>query len=1194
MPAKGPLYRAQRLSLVLLTGCLSLAASPAANPPARINYNRDVSPILSENCYACHGPDHGKRKAGLRLDQRESALATLKSGNHAVVPGDLANSELVRRISTTNQDDRMPPVESGKSLTPEQIETLREWVKEGATWSGHWAYVKPERPPVPEVKNKAWPRNEIDNFVLTRLEKEGLKPSPEADRAKLIRRVSLDLTGLPPTVAEVEDYLYDNSPGAYDKLVDRLLNSPHYGERMGQDWLDLARYADSQGYHHDSHRDIWPWRDWVINAFNHNMPFDQFTIEQLAGDLLPNPTRDQRIATGFQRNEMTTSEGGAMPEEYAVKYVVGRVDTAARVWLGTSLACAECHDHKYDPITQKEYYQFFAYFNTIAENGLDQDINPVPRLTLDTPEQRAKVEQFTKEIAALEKAHETLLNAPNPEQAHAQADWEKKLRENAVTSWTVLEPVALSSSGGATLSKLLDDSVRASGPNPDKDIYEVTLRTSLANITGLRLEALPYENAGEGNQLGRGEKGEFLLSRLDVEARAVSTGEATATLDRPQLGHWYALGPFKASSPSEAFEKNFGPESGVDLAKVDSDGKVKWTEHSEWQDGEPHKLEGENSASYLYRTVTVREPRWARMFLGSDDGLQVWWNGRRILAKDVARALAPDQDELVVRIAPGENKLLLKVNNRQGSSGFYFRLLPDPVLEHRVEFAAAAADYNQSEHNIRGALDEDEASGWGTGGESPEAAGPHNAYFRGYDPIGFPGGTELKVRLRFESDKPKRALARFRIAVTSSTGLTEFMNLPDPIRASLIKGDEQQTASQKQALQRYYRQTFVPEVQELSKLLETQRKAKQEYVAQIPVTMVMQEMEKPRDTFLLVRGNFAQHGEKVAPGVPKAIFPMPPDYPKNRLGLAKWLVNPDNPLVSRVTVNHFWQHYFGNGLVKTAEDFGSQGDWPSHPALLDWLATEFIRTHWDVRAMQRLIVTSATYRQSSVVTPEELQRDPDNRLLSHYPHLRLEAEEIRDTALAVSGLLNPQIGGPSVYPYQPPGLWEAVAFENTRKYEQSQGAENYRRGIYTYWRRSIPYPSLITFDAPTRETCTVKRPRTNTPLQALTLMNDPVYVEASRAFGQRIMREGGSTLDSRLDYAFWTCLGRPPRTAEKSLLERAYQEHLEAFEHDRVGAAKLIHVGASTPPVDLDICELATWTLISTTLLNLDETITKG
>lgn len=1192
MVSRARRFAAPGVVLLLAFSPLSLFAAESAKASRPVDYDRDVRPILSDHCYACHGPDQEKRKAGLRLDEKELVFKAGKSGSTPVVAGDLEKSELIRRITSPDEDDRMPPAKFSKQLTSAQIDTLRRWVVEGAPWSGHWAYRKPERPAIPEVQNKTWPRNEIDKFILARLEKEGLKPSQEADKRTLARRVSLDLTGLPPTVAEVEDFLYDNSQEAYDKLVDRLLQSPHYGERMAQDWLDLARYSDSQGYHHDSHRDMWPWRDWVIKAFNNNEPFDQFTIEQLAGDLLPNPSRDQRIATGFQRNEMTTSEGGAMPEEYAVKYVVGRVDTAARVWLGTSLACAECHDHKYDPISQKEYYQFFAYFNTIAENGLDQELNPVPRLALDTPEQHARVERFTKEIAALEQAHQTLLDAPNAEQSAAQVKWENRMRTAGATSWTVIEPARFLSKSGATLTVQPDASLLASGANPTQDVYEVTFQTAAQGITGLRIEALRDDSLPKPRQRGRSDQGEFLLTRFQAEARSLHPEQA-APVETPRLGNWHSIGPFKASSAKEAFSKAFGPESDSDLAKTYQEGALKWVEQASWQDGQTHELTGENSATYLRRTIHAREARFVRLSIGSDDGVQVWLNGRKVLSKDVARGVGADQDLVTVRLAAGENRLLLKINNGQGPSGFYFKLLPDPVLEHTIEFAKAAAASAEKGFPIQGALDDNPKTGW-TPLANEEGSGKQQAFFSAQDPFGFKEGTEIKVRLEFASERPHHALGRFRMAVSTADGLGEWVDLPENIRGVLLKQTDQVKSDEQMTLQRFYRQSFVAEVQDLAKLLESQRKAKQDFVNGITVTMVMQEMEKPRDTFFLVRGNFQQHGEKVTPGVPKAIFPMPAEYPANRLGLAKWMVHPDNPLVSRVTVNHFWQHYFGNGLVKTAEDFGSQGEWPSHPELLDWLAAEFVRSSWNIKALQRLIVTSATYRQAAALTVEASHRDPENRLLARFPRMRLDAEAIRDTALAVSGLLNPKLGGPSVYPYQPPGLWEAVAFEDTRKYVQSQGAENYRRGIYTYWRRSLPYPSLITFDAPTRETCTVKRPRTNTPLQALTLMNDPVYVEASRAFGQRIIREGGPTLESRLAYAFRTCLGRLPTKAEREVLERAYRTHFQHFESDRVGAAKLVHAGASEPDFNLDVCELAAWTMIGTTLLNLDETITKG
>ncbi|HVY70770.1 MAG TPA: DUF1549 domain-containing protein, partial [Verrucomicrobiae bacterium] len=586
----------------------ALVVSARADVPvaAKVDYNRDIRPILSDHCYACHGPDQKARKGGLRLDLKEEAFKAAKSGAFAIIPHDTTKSELVRRVTTTDADDRMPPAKGGKPLSSAQIETLRRWVQQGAEWKGHWAYQKPERPPLPDVREKGWPRNPIDNFILGKLESNGMKPSPEADKNRLIRRVTFDLTGVPPKVEDVDAFLKDKGTNDYEKVVDRLLGSREYGERMAMFWLDLARYADTQGYHHDAHRDMYRWRDYVINSFNDNKPFDQFTIEQLAGDLLPNPTLEQKIATGFQRNEMTTSEGGAIPEEYLVKYVVGRVDTAARVWLGTSLACAECHDHKYDPISQKEYYQFFAYFNNIPESGLDGSPNPVPRVTIKTAEQEAKMAQLDKEVATLESLDKSLLEEAHAARDAAQKEWQDKLREKSVKTWRVLEPVGQSARSGATLTRQADNSLLASGANAPKESYEVTFHTDLQNITGVRLEAIPDDSL-PGKKSGRGEKGDFLLTTFGVEARSTAPDKAPAL--NPTNGNWHALGPFPAASAKEAYDKKFGPEDGVDLKKTYADGKLKWEERAEWKDGEVHELSGTNSATYLFRTVALAEGR---------------------------------------------------------------------------------------------------------------------------------------------------------------------------------------------------------------------------------------------------------------------------------------------------------------------------------------------------------------------------------------------------------------------------------------------------------------------------------------------------------------------------------------------------------------------------------------------------------
>ncbi len=1186
--------RAAKSLVFLLALATTVRASLGAS---KIDFNREIRPIFSENCYACHGPDQNKRKAGLRLDRHEEPFKTLESGKAAIIPGDVGKSELIHRITTSDEDDRMPPAKFPRKLTKAQVDTLSRWVKEGANWKGHWAYLPPERPEIPKVKNKSWPRNEIDFFILSRLEKEGLRPSREADRAKLIRRVTLDLTGLPPTIEQVNTFLADQSAGAYEKLVDRLLASPEFGERMALFWLDVARFADTNGYHIDNNREIWKWREWVINAFNKNMPFDQFTIEQLAGDLLPNATIEQKIATGFNRNEMVNFEGGADPNEYLTKYVVGRVDTTSRTFLGTSFACAECHDHKYDPISQKEFYQFYAFFNTIDEQGLDgQKESPVPRLSVPSPEHEAELKKAVQEIAALEAGLKTLLESPKPEVDSAQEAWEKKMSNHALNSWTTLIPEKFSATSGATFTKLPSNALLLSGAKSDKDVYEVSFKTTEKEITGLRLETLTHDSLPTKGP-GRFDNSNFVLTAFEAEAKN-PVAKDKAELEPLQLGLWFSAGPFKAGSAEEAFAKSFSPETKVDLAKKIDGGKFGWVEKKNWADGAVHDLGNiENSATYLYRTISTKAPRQIEVSLGSDDGIQLWINGQKAFSKDVARGAAADQDKAILGLAAGENKLLVKISNRTAGSSYYFKVLRESLDQFPITFSTAVADFSQKDFDVTLALDGKDDTGWAILNEKGEAGRDREAFFIPQQPFGFDAGTEIKVRMKFESKFSAHAFGHFRISATTSKALIQPAALPGPVRSVLATAPEARTPAQKVELQKYYREQFLPDVKMVSAKLEAQRAAKTKIEQSIPETMVMKEMEKPRDTQLLVRGDFRNKGEKVTPNVPKIFSPLPEGVPANRLALAKWMVDPKNPLVSRVTINRFWQQYFGTGFVRTADDFGSQGEWPSHPELLDWLATEFIRLKWDMKAMQKMIVMSATYRQSSVVDKKILERDPDNRLLARGARLRLYAETIRDNALAVSGLLNKQMGGPSVLPYQPAGLWEAIGFGNgftSQSYSQSKGDANFRRGIYTYWKRSMPYASFVTFDAPNREVCTVKRPRTNTPLQALVLMNDPVYVEAARALGQRIVKEGGANFEERIGFAFKLCFARSPEKQEVKLLETIFAEQLKHFQADPAAAKKLIEIGESKPAADLDASDLAAWTAIGNILLNVDEMITKG
>jgi hypothetical protein len=1063
-----------------------MAGASARGFSAQIDYGRDIRPILAENCFACHGPDEAKRKAGLRLDVKAEAMKKLKSGEVAVVPGEVGKSAIVARITTSDEDDHMPPAKTGKKLTAGQVELIKKWVSEGAKWGDHWAFVPPSRPELPKVKDGKWGRNEIDRFILAKLEAEGLGPSAEADKTTLIRRVTFDLTGLPPTLAEVDAFLGDQSASAYEKVVDRLLASPHYGERMAMQWLDLSRYADTNGYHIDNARDMWKWREWVIEAFNSNKKFDTFTVEQLAGDLLPNPTLSQKIASGFNRNVMVNFEGGADPEEYLTKYIVDRVTTTATVFLGVTMQCAECHDHKYDPLTQREFYQFYAYFNNVPEQGLDgSKTNPVPSIAVPTAEQEKQQKELKEKIAGVDAK----MKAPNPEMDLAQGKWEKSLlEENKVSAtevaaaWKVLEPVRLFGRNGSTLTKQADGSVLASGANPDSEVYEFDAKVS-GPVAAIRLEAI-RDDSTPTKGTGRADNGNFVLTNFKVD---VQSGEdaakrlpitfSTAVADysqpnfpitnaidadeksgwavdgdtkkearqavfvlanplvltsdqelkirikfesifprhaigrfrlavsadknsamawaAPKLSEWSFIGPFVAPDGKNALDEEFAPEKEIALTKKYNDGKLAWSTQRKWKDGVVNNTlpDTANAASYLYRTIEVASARPLAVSLGSDDGIKVWLNGKLILTDNAARGAAADQNKIDLPLVAGVNKLLMKISNLAGPSGFYFK----------------------AQEGV----------------------------------FGRPANIERIVAI----EAAKRS---------------------DGEKAELAK---------------YYRENVSPVFAKMKEEMAGLKKAEEKLNGEIPLTMVMADMPKPRETKMLLRGDFRKKGETVTAGVPVALRP-PTSQPTNRLGLAQWLTSRDHPLLARVTVNRYWQMYFGTGIVKTTEDFGSQGEWPSHPELLDWLASEFIRSGWDIKAMQKMIVMSATYRQSGRVSAELLHHDPYNRLLARGPRFRLYAEMIRDNALAVSGLLNRKLGGPSISPYEPPKLWDEIAFGggfSAQTYVQSHGEDLYRRGLYIYAKRSMPHPSLITFDAPTREVCTVQRPVTNTPLQALLL-----------------------------------------------------------------------------------------------------------
>ena len=1041
------------LAVCLAAFDLRLAAAPPDTASAEtVQLNRDIRPILSDNCFQCHGPDAAQRKAGLRLDVEASAKGELQ-GVWPIVPGKLADSDLYRRITSSDDDEHMPPPTSGKKLSADQIERIGRWIEQGAKWEQHWAFIPPQRPAVPVVRNAGWVRNPIDAFVLARLEAEGLAPSAEADKTTLIRRVTLDLTGLPPTPQEVDNFLADTSPDAYEHVVDRLLRSPRYGERMAVRWLDAARYADTSGYQTDGIRTMWRWRDWVIEAFNSNMPFDQFTIEQLAGDMLPAATLEQRIATGFNRNHRGNAEGGIIPEEYAVEYVVDRVDTTATVWLGLTVACARCHDHKFDPITQREFYQFFAFFNNVPEKGRAIKVgNSPPMLKSPTRDQQSQLQTIQGQLAAAEDAFAKL----QPEIAASEKQWSESFAPAGPLAWA---PV---------------DSLVAHFPLDD---------------TGC-------------DQVGHCEP--KIDGSVQFAPGAIGSAAAFDGTSTINVGETANFGYFdKFAFSAWIFPQS---ETGTVLARMTKSADA---------DGYSVQLAGGKLQVNLVK-------RWL------DDALRV----------ETQQPIEPNRWHHIAVTYDG-SRLATGVKIYVDAQEQPMHVLLDELNQ----------TFNSTEPLCIGG-----------GGSGP----------------GFKG---LIDELRIY----KRDLSRIDI---------ELLATSDTIDAIIALKPIDRTVRQSAKQRAYYLDHHAAEHaraarQKIADLAKQQR----EFEESFPTTMVMEEMSAPRETFVLVRGQYDKPSEQVEPDVPASLKGLPSDVPHNRLSLARWLVDPANPLTARVAVNRYWQSYFGTGLVKTVDDFGAQSDSPSHVELLDWLATQFVSSGWDIKALQKQIVTSATYRQSSKIEPHATDRDPENRLLARGPRVRLSAESIRDQSLAVAGLLVETLGGPSVNPYQPPGLWKELT--GTVDSVQDHGESLYRRSLYTFWKRTIAPPSMMTFDASGREACSVRESRTNTPLQALTLMNEITFVEAARMLAQRVMLEGGRTPDEKISLAFRLALARPPSERELGILVGNWKKHLANFRAAPASADKLLQVGEARLDPSLDSSELAAYTAVVNLILNLDEVVTK-
>ncbi len=1017
-----------------------------------VDFNRDVRPILSDRCFACHGPDAEDRQAGLRLDLRAAATAALESGVTAVVPGDPAASALAERITSTDPDLVMPPPHIGKPITPAEAEILRRWIAAGAEYQGHWAFERVERPAVPAVPDTGWAKTPIDRFILARLAAEGLAPNAEAERVTLARRLALDLTGLPPDPAAVDAFLADTAPDAYEKYVDALLASPHYGERMAIEWLDAARYADSHGYQTDSSRSNWPWRDWLIRASNDNLPFDQFTIQQLAGDMLPDASRDQVVATGFNRNHRINGEGGIIAEEWRVETVIDRVETTGQTWLGLTVGCSRCHDHKYDPLTQREFYALFALFNNVPENGTIMGSsnrsggNSDPLFEIPSPEQDVELARLTQVVADAEAAVASEVAGIDA----LVAAWEKSLGGAVATAgkaWEPFEPLELRSAGGASFRRSEDGSWVVEGTNPPRDTYEFESLLPGQSFGGLLIEVIPDAALADGG-FGRAGNGNIVVSKLEVE------------------------------------------------------------------------------------------------------------------------------------IEPAEGG--------------------DPVP---VKLARAEADYEQQNWPAAAVLTGQKGKGWAIDGNDPAKRQPRHLAVFPAAVVNVTENSRLVVRIRQEAFDG-HAIGRFRLSVT---GVDPALmgaggpNMPPAVTTALAVGADKRSKDQQQTLRKFYREKVDGPIKRAEAAREAAKKSLAEFRQTLPTAMVMKE-GSPREAFLLLRGEYDKRGEKVLPGLPAFLPPLPEGTQADRLALARWIVSRDNPLTARVWVNRAWERFFGTGLCKTSENLGSQAEYPSHPELLDWMAAEFMEGTslppiggqpagpWNMKAFTKLLVTSAVYRQAATVTPDKLAKDPGNRLLARAPRIRLPGEIVRDQALAAAGLIVPTIGGPSVRPWMPDGVWDETSkYGDLRGYKPDTGAGRYRRSMYTVWKRTAAPPTMLLFDAPNRETCQVKRSRTNTPLQALALLNETTFVEAAQGLAKRMLAEGGGSPAERLARGFRLAIGRVPTAAELATLVAGFEADRAAFAADAAAAEKFAGFGLVKPPEGMAAQEFAAYALTANVIINLDE-----
>ena len=1110
----------------------ALVSSALAEP---IDFSKQVRPILSENCFFCHGPDDKKREADLRLDD-EAAAKKNNDGVIAVVPGDPEKSALIQRIVSTDPDEVMPPPKQHKTISPAQVALLKEWIKQGAKWGKHWSYEKVARPKVPSSK-----ANPIDAFLAARLEKEGLSFSPAADRATLIRRVALDLTGLPPTLEELARFERSD----LTDTVDFYLNKPAYGEHWARQWLDLARYADSSGYPSDQPREIWAYRDWVIRALNANMPFDQFTIEQNAGDLLPNPTDDQLIATAFHRNTMTQNEGGTDDEEFRNAAIIDRVNTTFAVWMGTTMACAQCHTHKYDPLTINEYFQFYAFLNQSADSDKKDE---VPLHSFDTPELKKQRETLKVEIAALESK----FTKPDAKWLAGLEAWDRGFARDL--GWQSPKPSKVSESD----AKIENDGRVILAKNKDTASYTVELPLAGDKLSALRLETAPQ--AGFGN---------FVLTSLRAEVVPPDAKAAPQArfvrVELPGAKKMLQLAEVQVFSGAE----NIAPKGVA-------------SHSSQYQDAAAKRAnDGNTDGDYKKGSVSHTS--------GNDN--DPWWEVDLKAAKPVDRVVVWNRTDGNVHTRLEGFRVVLLDDKQQ--IVWKSDLTPAPVKEKAfavsgpvpLSFTTALADYSQSGFEATKFL-EAKSKGWAVGGAAEK---PHTLTLLTNSPIAVAAGAKLRVTLEQKSEFKQHTLGNFRLSFTGDARVQQAAKIPANVIAALAQ--PKRTPEQQKAVVDYYVRNIAKEsAAERTRLTA----ANKELAAIKPVTVpIMRDLDpkQRRVTKVQLRGNWQSLGDEVSEATPAVFNPLPANAPRNRLTMAKWLVSRDNPLTARVTVNRLWESIFGTGIVRSSEEFGSQGDLPFHPELLDWLAAELMDSGWDVKHLLKLMLTSQAYQQSSKSTPELNERDPDNRLLARGPRFRPTGELLRDQALAVSGLLSEKMYGVPVRPMTP-NLGLSTAFGRSNDWEVSKGEDGHRRSLYTEVRRNSPYASFTTFDAGNREVCLIRRSRTNTPLQAFVTLNDPVFIETHQAMARRIVLKDGKdrkNVKDRLSLMFRLCLAREPTATELTALTQLHAESVAMYRADAAAATKMATEPLGPAEAGADVVELAAWTAVANVVMNLDE-----